>query len=272
MKVESRIGLAVAAALCLVGSAHAATVNRVVLKASDTTAQSGTTVVDPYEDWAATVGVNEGVTGADAIANNGIDFKDSWVDSNWGLVDSVRVSMHADVQGQLSEVAYFEFDAAGTTKTDFFAPGNLTGSTWGSTGFPTTGQSGNPFATGEWFSAEGSWGDYGDRHWYVNNNWGGCAVDRGWFMVLDRDGAPNDFICSWERDAAQATGTSDRGFMYSTASGMQQFNGGGYGVASVFSISVSYDDSVSAVPVPASMGLLGSAFGLLGLRRRGKHS
>ena len=111
MKVESRIGLAVAAALCLVGSAHAATVNRVVLKASDTTAQSGTTVVDPYEDWAATVGVNEGVTGADAIANNGIDFKDSWVDSNWGLVDSVRVSMHADVQGQLSEVAYFEFDA-----------------------------------------------------------------------------------------------------------------------------------------------------------------
>ena len=254
------------AALLSLSAAEAATVSRVVLKANDTTAQIGTRV-DPYLDWINNTGVNEGVAGADSLVNNGIDLKDSWVDSNWGLVSSVRVSMYA----QGNEVAYLEFAAAGTTKTNFFDLANLTASTWGTTGFP--GQDlVNPFFSGQFFSIAGSIGN--DRHWYVNNNWGGCGIDRGWFVVLDDTASPG-YVCSWENIGVTRTGSNDRGFMYSMRAGAspdhQNFNNPGIGIADLFAVTVTYDDA-NVVPLPGAGGLLLTVMGGMAVLRRRKRT
>lgn len=239
------------AAACLIAmttaAAHASSVTRLVLKASDALAAPGTTVVDPYLDWANAGGVNEGVAGATSVANNGIDYKDSWVDTNWGDVDSVRVSMFSNSV----EVAYLEFDAAGTSKTDFFALANLTSSSWTDTGVPNN-----------FFSIEGS--ATNDRHWYVNRNWGGCGSDAGWMVVLDGRASPS-YACSWENDET-GPGSANRGFLYSAGSAVENFTTGNIGVADVFAVSV----TTAPVPVPASGLLLAGGIGALVLRQRRK--
>lgn len=247
--------------LSLAVASHATTVQRVVLKASDSSSPTGT-VVDPYLDWINSVGVNEGVAGANSLTNNGIDFKDSWVDSNWGSVESARVSMYSAGV----EVAFMEFMTAGTSKSNFFSLGNLTSSSWGTTGFPGQDLL-NPYGSGQWFSTAGAVSN--DRHWYVNNNWGGCGVDRGWFVVLDGTASPG-YVCSWEDNGVAALGSNTRGFMYSTLFGgspsHQNFNSSTIGIADTFAISVTYE--VAVIPLPASAALLLSAFGGLALIRR----
>lgn len=264
------LGLITAGILALgVTQANAAPITRVVMKVSDLATTAGG-IVDPYLDWVNAGGVNEGVVGATSLTNNGIDLKDSWIDSNWGTIDSVRVAMHRDGQ----EVAFLEFDSAGTTKTDFFDLSNLTSSSWGTTGFP--GQDlVNPYFTGQWFNIEGS--PSNDRHWYVNNNWGGCGADRGWFVVMDGTTAPG-YICSWEDNGVSAVGSNSRGFMYSTFQDVpdpdhQNFNDATIGIADVFSVSVTYDDGETTgggtVPVPGTVLLLiPGLMGFAAMRRR----
>lgn len=261
MKISNLFKASAAFVLLSVSAAQAATISRVVLKASDSSAATAPTV-DPYLDWINAGGVNEGVAGAADTVNNGIDFKDSWVDTNWGLVDSARVSFFTGGQ----EVAFLEFATAGTTKSNFFDLANLTSSTWGTTGGPDPfpGQHPLPHTNGQYFSIAGSIGN--DRHWYVNHNWGGCGIDRGWFVVLDGTTAPN-YVCNWEDIGAGALGSNSRGFMYSTLGGYQNFNNSTIGIADTFAVSVTYTD-MAPVPVPASALLLGSAIGGLALRRR----
>lgn len=249
---------AAAAVLALgITQAHAVPVTKVVMKVSDL-AGATAPLIDPFNDWINAGGFNEGVAGAASLTNNGVDYKDSWVDTNWGMVHNVRVSMYS--QGQ--EVAYLEFDPTGTTKSNFFDLSNLTSSTWGTTGFP--GQDlVNPFGTGQFFRIEGS--DGNNRHWYVNNNWGGCSVDRGWFVVLDK---ASGYVCNWENTGVVALGNVTRGFMYSTRAGLnpthQNFNEGTIGIADVFAVSVTYDDgTVTRASEPAALAIFG--LGLVGL-------
>lgn len=246
MKLKKYL-LATSCVLALgVASTAADAATRLVMKVSDAPAASGTTVIDPYLDWTGTGGINEGVAGATSLTNNGVDYKDSWVDTNWGDVTSVRVSMYTSAV----EVAYMEFSAAGTTKEDFFSIANLTSSTW--TDVATEQRN--------FFSIAGS--PINDRHWYVNRNWGGCPNDRGWMMVLDGRANPS-YACAFE-DNRTDTGSTTRGFLYADAMTEQNFTSGSIGVADVFAVTV----TTAPVPVPASGALLAGALGVLAWRKR----
>lgn len=247
MKITKTALSGVLALAASVVAADASSVSRLVLKVSDAPAVSGTDVVDPYLDWINTGSVNEGVAGATSLTNNGVDYKDGWVDTNWGDVTSVRVSMFT----ASTEVAFMEFDASGTTKADFFAPSNLTSSSWTDTGSPNL-----------FFSIAGD--SVINRHWFVQRNYSGCSADRGWFAVLDGAASPS-YPCSWENNQTDP-GSPTRGFLYSSASGNTNWTSGSVGVAEVFAVSVSY--AAAPVPIPASGALL--ICGIAGLAMRAR--
>ena len=86
------------AVVSLAGAARALPVERVVLKPSDSSVRGEGDLdgfVDPWLDWINSGGHNVGVPGATALTNNGLDFKDPFVDTNWADIDRVRVSMYS---------------------------------------------------------------------------------------------------------------------------------------------------------------------------------
>lgn len=221
------------------------TTTEVVFKLNDSASYTGTKA-DALTSWTGTGGINEGVAGATELTENGIDYKSSFIDTNWSDVISVLVGIY---NGGLLQ-AYVEFDAAGTTKENFFTLGNVLSSSW--TDITTSGHN--------FFSIAGSTGN--DRHWYINTHWGGCGSDTGHMVVLD---GPSATACNWE-DIKVPGGDDTRAFLYAIGSEDQNYNGTGIGQGDVFAVSVTY--AISTVPVPASGLLLLGALGAAGLKRR----
>lgn len=218
--------------------------SRTVMKVAD----SGPGTFDPYLDWIGSGGFNEGVAGAADPVNNGLDYKDSWADTNWNEAVTARVSVFSGGQ----EVAFILFDAAGTTKSDVFSAANVIGSTW-----TDLGDGGNHFSIA---------GDAGlDRHWFVNNSYGGCASDVGQLLLLDgRTGA-----CPWESSRSGA-GLADRAFLYSAASTEVNWTTGNIGVGDVFMVSVEVpgeEPPRGEIPLPASAAFAVAGLGALGWLR-----
>lgn len=200
---------------------------------------------DLYDAWAATGGFNEGNAAATSLSNSTLDYKNSWADSaaNWNHVTNIDVGMYQNGV----EVSHMDF-SAGTGKTTFFAISNLLSSSY--TDLST------PF-TGNYFSAAGD--PSIGRRWYVNQQWGGCPADSGWWVVEDTDAT---HPCSWE---TARVNTAGRTFEFANSTTQQNWASGAVSSADVFAISV-------AVPEPASIGLFAAGLAGLGFavrRRRG---
>lgn len=257
-----RAGSVFAAALVLgamAATAHASPVSLLVYKlgvdASGSNAiDSLGAGVDAYSGWADSGGFNLGNATAQSLANDTLDYKNSWVDSatNWATVTSVTVGMYQNG----AEQAYMTF-SAGTDKLDFYAAANLTGTSY--TDLSAAGFSGNIFSAA---------GDQAfKRLWFVENNYGGCRADAGWFVVLDTD---NLGFCHWERGNKSADG---RAFLFADDNTSQNWNSDDIGKADVFAVTVTYNPPVNiqpiGVPEPASGAMIaGAVLGLAFLRRR----
>lgn len=234
-----------ASALTAPTGAGAAVVERLVLKIGDE--GLGGTRVDPYLDWIDAVGtINGAVAGATDLADATVDYRDGWIDTNWGDALSVRVGFYIDGVEQ----AWASFDPAGTTKTSFFQNAAVTGSSW----------SDFTSASHNFFSIAGD--PQYDRHWFVNSTYGGCGNDSGHFVVLD--GAA--ITCSWGTDH-DAAGVDNRLLLFSAAGTLQNYTSGNIGYADVFAVTVTWDDGTT-VPLPAPAALLLGGLGALGIARR----
>jgi len=188
---------------------------------------------DEYTFWANNGGFNEGNATAASVSNDTLDYKDSWVDSaiNWSSVISVNVGMY--VRGV--EQAYINF-TPGSDKLTFFTSGNITSTSYTDLSTLFTGN----------FFAEAGDGAY-NRRWFVNQNYGGCGSDTGWFVVED---ATSSRPCSWETDRT----VNSRDFLYATGNTQQNWNSVDVGTAEVFAITVT-----TATPEPATFGFIGAA-------------
>lgn len=224
------------------GSAGAAPVTDLIFKLSD----NGTNQINAFTGWTNTGSFNEGNVTAQMLVNNGLDYKSSLVDAWPSDLLSVRVAFYSGGVEQ----AFIEFDPTGTTKNNFFTQANVTSSTWSDVTGP-----------GNFFSIPGD-PTYG-RHWFVNNNYGGCASDTGHMVVLDGANLP----CTWEGSRTSILGSANRGFLYSTASTEVNWNSGSVGVADVFAVFATYDVP-TAVPAPAGVAFLGLGVSALGLALR----
>lgn len=224
-------------------NANAAPVTELVFKLG----VDSMTKLDAYTGWTTAGGFNEGNAVAQQLDNAALDFKSTLVD-NWPIADMSNVRVAFYIQGV--EQAYIDFDPAGTSNTSFFAAGNVTGSNW----IDLAG-------SGNYFSIDGH--EAIDRHWFINNNYGGCTVDVGHMVVID---TATSQPCSWENGRV----SNGRAFLYSTASTEENWTTGNIGVADVFAVFVTRDvqapPPATGVPVPAPLALLG--LGLVALARR----
>ncbi|KAK7468155.1 hypothetical protein BaRGS_00036619 [Batillaria attramentaria] len=91
---------------------------------------------------------------------------------------NVRVSWYLGGQ----EEAYIEFDGTGSTYLNWFSASNVDSSTWTDLGTETN----------NFFTIEGHSTSTIDRRFFINRNYGGCGVDKGWSVVLEESDA-----CSW---------------------------------------------------------------------------
>lgn len=94
-------------------------------------------------------------------------------------VNAVRVHVYRD--GGLER--FWQFDAAGTTKSNWFESSRLQSSSY--MDLPT-----GPFNR---FSIAGDNSKGTGRRWFINRNYDGCGSDNGW-LVVDNDMN----LCSWE--------------------------------------------------------------------------
>lgn len=104
----------------------------------------------------------------------------------WSAFTEVRVEI---LTGTVA-TKFIEFDAIGSTPTDWFSAGRHTTSSW--TDLPTD-PNWDGSAQGRFFSIDPG----GSRKFYVNRTWGGCPADRGWLMISFTD------FCPWERRTTQ---------------------------------------------------------------------
>lgn len=198
-----------------------------------------------------------------SLNNDTADYRNNWVDNstNWASVTNIDVGMY---NSDGTEVAHLDFagpdtaQGAGVTLGSFFNINDLASSNY--TDIP------DPF-TGNFFSEAAD----SNRHWFVNNNYGGCPNDVGW-IVVDVNGGEG---CSWE-NSQQALNTSGNGraFLYALGNTRQNWNNNGIinspvevGNADVFAITVT-SALVTSTPEPSTLLTLAGALGALGCGMR----
>tara|TARA_Y100000780_G_C13680005_1_gene415666 strand:- start:846 stop:1601 length:756 start_codon:yes stop_codon:yes gene_type:complete len=247
MKLCKSIGTFAVASL-LSFQTSASLVTDLVFKLSDSTADANK--LDAYTGW-QTSG-DFGSVPAD-LTDDGADFRSSLIDTNWNDVTAVRVSMYLNG----SETAYLEFDATGTTSTDFFSENNLIGSS--NSGLLSETQF-------NYFSIEGHEDTGINRNWFINSSYNGCPNDFGYFAVTDGAGP-----CSWENDLNRYLNDNNRGFYYSELGWVNWPNSGNVdtvnnlGIADVFAVHVTRE-----VSTPATLSLFGIALLMIGRNKRHK--
>ncbi|XP_067662480.1 sushi, von Willebrand factor type A, EGF and pentraxin domain-containing protein 1-like [Haliotis asinina] len=95
----------------------------------------------------------------------------SFLVNNWRKIGLQKVAVHVMKAGRL--VKKLEFKGAGTSITNWFSRRNLLSSSW------------RDLTSRTYTNYFRIFGSHSFRRWYINRNFGGCNVDRGWLVVKD---------------------------------------------------------------------------------------
>ncbi|XP_070568448.1 uncharacterized protein [Ptychodera flava] len=142
-----------------------------------------------YDLFTSDEGLNEDVQGARALTNEFQGhYKNHLMDKWEGIgVTEVKVALYTGGK----EKASLLFNGISSDKESWFSNERLRSSPWDDL-MDTKLENGKD---GQYFSVAGD--DGINRHFYINNNYGGCGNDAGWLVVVD-DGST---VCNWSEYA-----------------------------------------------------------------------
>ncbi|CAH1266452.1 Hypp3377 [Branchiostoma lanceolatum] len=128
----------------------------------------------------------------------------------WESLNIQKVKLSLFTVAPNMEIRDLVFNGTGSNKNNWFSKIRLISSPWTDLKTEQT----------NFFSIEGDeWIDTSERYLYrrffINRNYGGCSVDRGWLIVLDG----NSNVCAWER------GTGNPRIMFSKLPTNVNFDG-----------------------------------------------
>ncbi|CAD5119971.1 DgyrCDS8557 [Dimorphilus gyrociliatus] len=112
-------------------------------------------------------------------------FKSKMIDDEveWKKVKKIRVSVYENNV----EKAFVVFNSTNSDKMNWLDIDKIIASSY-------TDLLQSPKPTTNYFSIDGD--NASDRRFYMNANWGGCGVDKGWLTVFE--GSPSTVPCSYE--------------------------------------------------------------------------
>ncbi|XP_059165092.1 uncharacterized protein LOC131947788 [Physella acuta] len=147
-------------------------------------------------------------------------YRNKEVFDNWDRVEKVAFIVYSNY----TKVKEILFDGSGSTYMDWFDKTRVKFSTWNQIKTDVTNV----------FSIEGNILPVKavKRTFFINNFYGGCPADRGWFVAIDRAGGH----CNWEKTSTFPV------FKYARQNQAENWNTGDVGIADVFAIFVKYYD------------------------------
>ncbi|XP_070567302.1 uncharacterized protein [Ptychodera flava] len=130
--------------------------------------------------WNSDGGRNEDNERAKDLSSKFRDhYKNSIID-NWSAIGVKQVKVA--IYDECGEVMYMTFNGEGSDKNDWFSKDRLTSTSY--TDLDSNSQT-------NYFSIPGH--DSVSRHFFVNQNYGGCEIDVGWLVVVDT----GNTSCDW---------------------------------------------------------------------------
>ncbi|MBI2375527.1 MAG: hypothetical protein HYV07_16145 [Deltaproteobacteria bacterium] len=144
--------------------------------------KSASVLGDAHARWTGAATGTRAVELLDRGADSA-DYVSPIIGQYWQLVSEARM----EVVTGTTAVRFIQFDAEGSSSLSWFAADRWTSASW--TDLPTV-RTWQGSGTGRFFSIRGN---DPDRRFYINLNWGGCPVDRGWLLISSGD------FCPWER-------------------------------------------------------------------------
>ncbi|XP_059179703.1 uncharacterized protein LOC131958604 [Physella acuta] len=147
-------------------------------------------------------------------------YRNSEVFNNWDRVKEVSFIVYSNYK-RVKEIL---FDGTSTTYMTWFDKSKVKFSTWTKIKTDTTNM----------FSIAGDIRPIISRVFFINNVYGGCPGDKGWFVAVDK---AETGACAWEKADKLPV------FKYSRQSSPENWNTGDVAIADMFAIFVKFYDT-----------------------------
>ncbi|XP_071950995.1 uncharacterized protein [Antedon mediterranea] len=177
-------------------------------------AETGVSVRSAYVDG---TGASQTDTAASLLSSQNFRLNEKF--EQWASlqVQQVKVTLYS---ASAEELISLVFNGVNSDTTSWYSVSNLIDSPWTDL---TTSAAINYFGIN---------GHSNSRTWYINSHYGGCSVDTGWLVAIDKT-----LGCVWEAQR----GSTYPVFLYSLTSNLENWTTGSIGKAHVLTVRILYN-------------------------------